>query len=65
MKEVNMTKREKVKKLLINADKPMTSHEIAKLTKINWNTVRGALISLRRNGDVESVNRGLYKYKVK
>jgi len=57
-----MTKTEEVGKALRRARKPLGSREIAELTGSNWNTVRGSLVRLRKEGKVKKAGRFLYEY---
>jgi len=57
-----MTKTEQVERILRKARKPLGSREIAELSGVNWNTVRGILVRLRRGGKVKKADRFLYRY---
>jgi predicted ArsR family transcriptional regulator len=53
-----MTVKEKLLEFLKKQDKPLMPKEIAKLTGINYNTVRARLHDLRKEGRVERVEEG-------
>jgi len=57
------TQRPKIQEAMRRAGRPLSSREIAESTGVNYNTVRGALIILRRQGKIRVVGRGLYEYQ--
>lgn len=52
--------RELVIEALQKARKPLTSAEIAESTGVNQNTVRGAIVALRKDGKVKTESYGKY-----
>ncbi|MEM0225089.1 MAG: helix-turn-helix domain-containing protein [Desulfurococcaceae archaeon] len=52
------TVKEKLLEFLRKQDKPLMPKDIAKLTGINYNTVRARLHDLRKEGLVERVEEG-------
>lgn len=56
-----MSKAEDVAKTLRTAKKPLSSKEIAERTEVNWNTVRGILVKMRKDGSVVKEDRRHYR----
>jgi len=57
-----MAKLEEIEEALRKAKEPLSPKEIAQLTGINANTVRGRLFYLHRESKVKRVRKGLYEH---
>lgn len=56
------SKKEIIKETLKKVKKPLSVREIAELTGINIDTVRGKLFHLHREGKVKRAQKGLYEH---
>lgn len=48
---------------IIKKSKKISINEIKNSTKINYNTIRSALIKLTKDGLIERIDRGIYRIK--